>query len=149
MELTITRILKYHQHLLSHHTSDGVSRGSGMAVSNAGRGVLGSFSDSYQQATGSIITPSIIGSYQGPTRRTQTLVFNFHPKSEEELKEVGSIIKALRFCSLPGIGNKINLRVENTITDIVEEASLRDDFDRKQFQADITQGLVEYKAPPV
>lgn len=78
------------------------ARSGGMLIGSGVRAALGIANDVLQQQTGKIVTPNIVSSYKGPSRRMQTLVFNFYPRSLAELKSVANIIKAVYRGALPG-----------------------------------------------
>lgn len=106
-------------------------KAAGAVVGTAIRGFLGHFNDAFQQQTGKIASAGIVGSYKGPTRRSQNLNFSFSPKSLPELKEVASIIKLLHLGALPS------------------KQGLFDPSGKNEAQQNIEQGLITYGMPPL
>lgn len=112
--------------------TENLGKGAGMALGAALRTTLGIFSDAYQQQSGKIVSPNIIGAYKGPTRRTQMLIFQFHPKSTAELAIVSNIIKTWYRGSLPkqegnpvGVQSTLNkLGVSNSVSSGVSQSLL-------------------------
>ena len=113
-------------------TADVAKKGGGAVVGTMIRGFLGHFNDSYQQQTGKIASAGVVGSYKGPSRRTQSLNFQFHPKSLPELQEVAAIIKILHLGALP-----------------TKQGLFADKEDKSEVKTNIEQGLIVYGVPPL
>ena len=120
------------------------SKATGMAIGSAVRGFLGHFNDAYQQQSGKIVSPNLVGSYKGPERRQQSLTFHFNPKNLAELKEVSSIIKELHLGSLPKRGG-VPALLDAPIDSISSNAGASSSGIREG----IKQGLMTYDIPPI
>ncbi|MEZ9366295.1 baseplate tail-tube junction protein [Vibrio sp. 10N.286.49.E11] len=124
--------------------SDGIQKGVKAAKTGAGA-LVGQAQRSYIQnnaaqqleKNSSIVTDNAtVSAYKGTAQRQQTLTYVFHPKSLDELKTVGSIIKTFYSLSLP-VKGKIQDGLVN----------------RDSLTADFQKGLDKYatllKTPPV
>lgn len=115
---------------------DTVKSGAGMLIGALARGGLGQFNDALQQQKGLIVSDNIVGSYKGPERRVQNMVFQFHPKNISELEAVANIIKELHLNCLPSFSGSGAVGVTAGKVD-------------KEIQKGINESLVTYSIPPV
>ncbi|AJT61153.1 baseplate tail tube cap [Vibrio phage ValKK3] len=93
----------------SDTVSEGVDRGK-RAVATAAGATLAQIKRSFIQSNAagqleknsSVVTDNVtVTAYKGTAQRTQTMVYQFHPKSLDELKVVAEIIKTFYGLSLP------------------------------------------------
>lgn len=89
--------------------SEGIGKAKGAASTAAGatiaqikRSFIQSNAAGQLKKNSSVVTDNVtVTAYKGTSQRQQTMVYQFHPKSIDELKEVGNIIKAFYGLSLP------------------------------------------------
>lgn len=125
------------------------ARSGGMLVGSVVRGALGIANDALQQQTGKIVTPNIVSSYKGPSRRMQTLVFNFHPRSLAELKTVAGIIKAVYRGALPGSAAGDTVSGIGSAVNNTSGGSILGQSTVEGFQSGFNASMTTYSIPSV
>ncbi|CAL9998561.1 baseplate tail tube cap [Vibrio phage D480] len=79
-----------------------IRTGVGATLAQAKRSFIQQNAAAQLEKNSSVVTDNVtVSSYKGTSQRQQTLVYIFHPKSLDELKTVGQIIKTFYSLSLP------------------------------------------------
>ncbi|AGN30383.1 baseplate tail tube cap [Vibrio phage nt-1] len=111
----------------------------GAAIAQIQRSFIQSNAAAALERGGQVVTDNVsVTAYKGTAQRTQTMMYQFHPKSLEELKEVAGVIKTFYRLSLP-VKGKFDSELIKAGTEVFGSG----------FAAGASKFATVLKAPPV